>query len=112
MAKENRKQIVEQTRNEVARQYKAQIASLQESLLKADGKKNEYARKVAKQCDEILALQEKVSQYEDWIRRLQEFMDMEPDAREKAFAEMKLRTEIDKKLNGIMGVYGSLFSLL
>lgn len=111
MAKETRKQIIEQTRNEVARQYKQKIADLEERVTRANNEMFSYMKEFGEQQIKINELQEKVNQYEDWIRRLQEFMDMEPDAREKAFTEMKVKRELNEKLNGLIGLYDTLFRI-
>lgn len=109
MAKETRKQIVEQTRNEVAKQYKAKIANLEERLKRANDCSYQFMKAYGEEQRRADELQEKVNQYEDWIRRLQEFMDMEPDAREKAFAEMKAKRELNETMNGLMGMYSKFF---
>lgn len=111
MAKETRKQIVEQTRNEVARKYKQKIAALEERLKRANECSYQFMEAYGDEQRRADELQEKVNQYEDWIRRLQEFMDMEPDAREKAFTEMKVKRELNKKLNGLIGLYDTLFRI-
>lgn len=110
MAKETRRQIIEQTRNEVARQYKARITELEERLKRANDCSYQFMKAYGEEQRRADELQEKVNQYEDWIRRLQEFMDMEPDAREKAFTEMKINREINEKLNGFMGIYSGIFN--
>ena len=70
-----RKQIVEQTRNEVVKQYTANLQILMERI-------NE--------------LQEKVNLYEDWIQRLQEFMEMPESQREEYIAHMKEQENANK----------------
>lgn len=111
MAKETRKQIVEQTRNEVARHYKAEVARLEERLNKYVEAYAEEARVRQRYQNKVEELQEKVNQYEDWIERLQSFMDMEPDAREKAFTEMKLEKENAEQMKHLLGFYGKYLSI-
>lgn len=111
MAKETRKQIVEQTRNEVAKQYKVEINSLKERLNTANEKASDYWGRYIKERNRADELQEKVNQYEDWNRRLQEYMDMEPDAKEKAFTEMKTKRELNERMNALMGLCSSLFRI-
>lgn len=111
MAKETRKQIIEQTRNEVARIYKQKIADLEKRLKRANECSYQFMKAYGDEQRRADELQEKVNQCEDWIRRLQEFMDMDPDAREKAFTEMKDKRELNEKLNGLIGLYDTLFRI-
>lgn len=111
MAKETRKQIVEQTRQEVAKQYKAKIADLEERLRRANNGMFSYMKEFGEQQIKINELQEKVNQYEDWIRRLQEYMDMPEDAREKALEQERAKFAVNSKLDSMLGVYSRIFNL-
>lgn len=103
--KETKKQIKAQLTNEISLRFKKRIDVLETEL--------KYVRSELRECDNqrrkaehtVHKLQDKVEQYEDWIRRLQEFMDMEPDAREKAIADLKVRSEISQKMKGVMDFY-------
>lgn len=110
MAKETRKQIVEQTRNEVARQYKARITELEERLKRANDGQWQFMRAYNEERQRADELQEKVNQYEDWIRRLQEFMDMPEDARKKAYKEWETNAKLNEMLTGFLGTYGTFFN--
>ena len=69
-----RKQIVEQTRNEVVKQYTAKLQILMERINKLT-KDYDIEKQKRVECLEIIdELQEKVNQYEDWIQRIQEFI--------------------------------------
>ncbi|MDY5646175.1 MAG: hypothetical protein SPF22_04110 [Candidatus Onthovivens sp.] len=84
-----RKQIVEQTRNEVVKQYTANLQILMERINKLT-KDYDIERQKRIECQErIDELQEKVNQYEDWIQRLQEFMEMPENQREEYIMHMK-----------------------
>ena len=77
-----RKQIVEQTRNEVVKQYTAKLQILMERINKLT-KDYDIEKQKRIECQEIIdELQEKVNQYEDWIQRLQEFIGI-PETKEK-----------------------------
>ena len=43
--------------------------------------------------------------YEDWNRRLLEFMDMTPEEREKVIQDSKLRISTNQRLNKIMDMF-------
>ena len=74
--KQNKKQIEANLRNKLAAQYKEKTEQLksEKALLEKHYKEMwERARKAEIERDE---LKDKVAQYEDWNRRLMEFMDM------------------------------------
>lgn len=111
MAKKTRKQIVEQTRNEVARAYKQKITDLEERLKRANDCSYQFMKAYGDEQRRADELQEKVNQYEDWIRRLQEFMDMQEDAREKALEQERAKFAVNSKLDSMLGVYSRIFNL-
>ena len=96
-----RKQIVEQTRNEVVKQYTANLQILMERINKLT-KDYDIERQKRIECQErIDELQEKVSQYEDWIQRLQELMEMPENQREEYIAHMKEQENANKIISKI-----------
>jgi FtsZ-binding cell division protein ZapB len=54
-------------------------------------------------------LREKLSQYEDWNRRLMEFMDMSVEDRQVYVDELKAKLHAENKLNALLVVYGKIF---
>ena len=91
-----RKQIVEQTRNEVVKQYTANLQILMERINKLT-KDYDIERQKRIECQErIDELQEKVNQYEDWIQRLQEFIGIPENQREEYIAHMKEQEDANK----------------
>ena len=91
-----RKQIVEQTRNEVVKQYTAKLQILMERINKLT-KDYDIERQKRVECQEIInELQEKVNQYEDWIQRLQEFIGIPENQREEYIAHMKAQKDANK----------------
>ena len=105
MAKESRKQIKAQAINECAKQFRSRIENL-EFRLKAQV---EISLSCQKRNDELqaenLKLKEQLEKYEDWNRRLQEFMDMTPEEREKFIQVSKLRVSTNERLNKIMDMF-------
>lgn len=100
-----RKQIVEQTRNEVVKQYTAKLQILMERINKLT-KDYDIERQKRIECQErIDELQEKVNQYEDWIQRLQEFMEMTESQREEYIAHMKEQENANKIMRQIINLY-------
>ena len=100
-----RKQIVEQTRNEVVKQYTANLQILMERINKLT-KDYDIEKQKRIECQErINELQEKVSQYEDWVQRLQEFMEMTENQREEYIAHIKEQENANKIMPQIINLY-------
>ena len=96
-----RKQIVEQTRNEVVKQYTAKLQILMERINKLT-KDYDIEKQKRIECQEIIdELQEKVNQYEDWIQRLQEFIGITENQREEYIAHMKEQENANKIITKI-----------
>lgn len=96
-----RKQIVEQTRNEVVKQYTAKLQILMERINKLT---KDYGIEKQKriECQErIDELQEKVNLYKDWIQRLQEFIGIPESQREEYIAHMKEQENANKTISKI-----------
>lgn len=103
--KETKKQIKAQLTNDISLRFKKRIDTLETELRCVRSELRECDNQRRKAERTVLELQDKVEKYEDWIRRLQEFMDMEPDARDKAIADLKVRSEISQKMKGVMDFY-------
>ena len=100
-----RKQIVEQTRNEVVKQYTANLQILMERINKL-AKDYDIEKQKRIECQErIDELQEKVNLYEDWIQRLQDFMEMSENQREEYIAHMKEQENANKIMLQIINLY-------
>ena len=56
-------------------------------------------------------LKEKLAKFEDWNRRLQEFMDMSDEDRNRAFKEIKDRAEFSANLKAISGMFKEMCGL-
>lgn len=100
--KETKKQIKAQLINEIAAQYAKREKSLKERIGFLAGQYKRAMDRVSDLEKENIELREKVEQYEDWIERLQEFVGMDPDSRDKAIAQFKVRAETDAKLNKVL----------
>ena len=111
MAKLNRKQIEANLRNKLALQYKEKIDYLKAEKSSLEKSYNEMwnrARKAEVECDK---LKDKVAQYEDWNRRLQEFMDMSDEDRIAYVETLKKTKELDDAIKRF-GFYGKLLGNL
>lgn len=105
MAKESKKQIKAQVINKCAKQFRSKIENL-EFRLKAQVEINQSCQQRNKELQvENLKLKEQLEKYEDWNRRLQEFMDMTPEEREKHFAELQTRNKLNEKMTSFMNMF-------
>lgn len=103
--KETKKQIKAQLINEVSAQYRYKMARLENQIKYMENRLAQQHQETLEYRQRALKAEEELEKYQDWNRRLQEFMDMEPDARDKAIADLKARSEISQKMKGIMDFY-------
>lgn len=103
--KETKKQIKAQLTNEISLRFKKRIDVLETELrcVRSELRECDTQRRKAERT--VLELQDKVEKYEDWNRRLQEFMDMTPEEREKVIQDSKLRVATNQRLNKIMDMF-------
>ena len=96
MAKKTRKEIEETIRNKMANKHNEYVEVQRKKYAELWGIYQEACRECGKYQRENEELKEKIHQYEDWIERLQEFMDMPEDVRkgeiEKMRADQKFKT--------------------
>lgn len=114
MKMKTRKQIVEQTKNEVVKQYTAKLQILMEKINKLTKDYDIEKQKRIEYQERIDELQEKVNQYEDWIQRLQEFMDIPENQREEYIVHMQEKENANKimsKLYDMMLKMPEIFNL-
>ena len=106
--KQTKKEIEETLRNKLCKQYSAKMENYQERIDKLAKELYEERKKRLEVQRLVDELKEKVEKYEDWNRRLQEFMDMNEEDRELAFAEMKT----NKKLGELADMCKNLFGIM
>jgi hypothetical protein len=103
--KETKKQIKAQLTNDISLRFKRRIDVLETELRCVRSELRECDNQRRKAERTVLELQDKVEKYEDWNRRLQEFMDMTPEEREKVIQDSKLRVATNERLNKIMDMF-------
>jgi phage host-nuclease inhibitor protein Gam len=111
MAKVNKKQIEATLRNKLAAQYTAKVADLKKELEALHEANKEYRARAYKAEQEKNEIQDKLEQYEDWNRRLMEFMDMSDEDRKAHIEKLKKTDELDKAIKNF-NFYNKMFSLL
>ena len=106
--KETRKQIVEQTRNEVAKAYNKRVKELEIVNARLSNENFNLSKENRILKSKNLELEDKVNSLNDWIERLQEFVALPEDARQQYIAKFNA----EKQLNEAMGVYTRMFDRL
>ena len=108
MKKLTNAQIREQVRKDLTKsfekKYETELKSLEEFKRlyhKTLDEKKDLAKKYFELNNENGALKDKVAQYEDWINRLQEFMDMSEEDRQKYVENLRAQTELNETLNSL-----------
>lgn len=105
MGKVNLNSIREETRKKVSKQYAEEIQRLQESLKSLRITNNKVYEKFKLLERENEELKEKIQQYEDWIERLQNFVNMDPDERERAIQKYREEERIRKMTDSLLSVF-------
>lgn len=111
-------QIKEELRKDMTKMFEKKHQYLTDDLeryKKAYNEANERFRKYYKECVELkeenAQLKEKIASYEDWVERLQEFMDIEDEtARKVAFEEYIKERQSRAEFEDLMNVYCNMFN--
>lgn len=109
------KQLKEQVRIECHKYYKKLYTEKLEKLEAENKRLQDENWKAYTESSKIrrenAELKEKLAKFEDWNRRLQEFMDMSDEDRNRAFKEMKDRAESSANLKAISGMFKEMCGL-
>jgi len=111
MPKPNKKQIEANLRNKLASQYKEKTEQLKSEKSALEIKYNKLWSESCEIKRERDELKEKVTQLEDWNRRLQEFMDMNEEERTAYVENLKKTKELDEAIKRF-GFYGKMMGTL
>ena len=109
MPKLNKKQIENELRGKIAKQYTEKVTKLEDEINRLREANAEYRTRAYKAEQEKLEMQDKLKQYEDWNNRLQEFMGMSDDDRKAYIENLKKTDELNKAIEGF-GFYGKILS--
>ena len=110
MTKVNRKAVEANLRNKLAAQYKEKTERLQQEKAELEKKYNELWRKACELKEERNELQGKLSVYEDWNRRLQEFMDMDEKDRAAYLEKLRLDAAAKEVFDSNFGTFAQMFA--
>lgn len=103
--KESKKQIKAQLTNEIAAKYKSRIDNLESEIKRLTERGFKMQMWNETLVSENIKLKEKVEKYEDWNRRLQEFMDMNPEERDKVFKELETSAALHQKMGSFLTMF-------
>lgn len=104
-SKLTKKQIKAQLINEVSAQYHNKITSLENQIKYMSNQLALQRQQTLEYRQRALKAEEEVEKYKDWNNRLQEFMDMTPEEREKLFAELQTRNRLNEKMTSFMTMF-------
>ena len=109
MTKLTKKEIENQLRGKIAKQYTDKIANLEDEINRLRKANTEYRNRAYQAEQEKLEMQDKLKQYEDWNIRLQDFMDMSEEDRLAYIENLKKTNELNKSIERF-GFYGKMLS--
>ena len=105
MKQETKKELKARLTNEIAARFKNKIKELEEEKRRAIDSWSRLVEKNSILQAENIRLKDELEKYEDWNRRLQEFMDMTPEEREKVIQDSKFRVSTNQRLNKIIDMF-------
>lgn len=111
MAKESKKQIKAQLINEVSAQYRYKMARLENQIKYMENRLAQQHQETLEYRQRALKAEEQLEKYEDWNRRLQEFMDMDPDSREEVITQYRTSKELNDRFSNILNMYERMFGM-
>lgn len=89
MSKVNIKAIREEERKKIIKQYSERISNLEDALHKEQRLRIDALNAKTRLLEENDDLKEKVRSYEEWIERLHEYVNMGPEERDVAIAQLR-----------------------
>ena len=112
MAKQTKKELKAQLTNEIAKRFQTKILNLESDVMHFRTLFIEERKKRFEIENKYNELQEKFQQYEDWNIRLQEFVNMSPEDRDRYIEENKTNKEFQERLNKMMNTYDHIMRLM
>ena len=98
---ETKKQIKAQLRNQISKEYKDRLLSASQECRKARMELCAEQKLRVQAEEKVASLQEELDMYKDWVRRLQEFMDMDPETRDNEIKKCKKQKAINETIEYI-----------
>ena len=111
-AKESKKELKAQLTNEISKRFKTKILNLESDVMHFKTLYIEECKKRTEFENKYNELLEKFQQYEDWNIRLQEFVNMTPEDRDRYIEENKINKETQERFNKMMNTYNHIMGLM
>ena len=111
MSKLNKKQIENELRGKIVKQYTKRIQELEDNIAKLSSQLAEANKRTHTAEQEKLEMKDKLNQYEDWNNRLQEFMNMSDEDRLAYVENLKKTKELNDTIDRF-GFYGKMLGTL
>lgn len=99
--KQSKKQIEANLRNKMATQYKTKTENLQKRIEALEKTNHDLMVRAHKAEQEKMEMKDRLQELEDWNTRLQEFMDMGEEDRQKYIENLRAQTELNDTLNSL-----------
>lgn len=101
MAKDKNKVKVEEIRQEISKRYKDEIAGLKSELKETRIENNQLK-------DRVRELEGEIDSLKDWVSRMQEFVNMEPEEFQKMLENERKRSELDDSMSKFNLLFGNI----
>lgn len=111
MSKQTPNQIRENTRKEVAKQYRERIKNLLATIKEKDEEIHRLRDLYHNAATELCELKSKREMQEEWIERMQDFCNMNDEDRQEFIEQQRTNFRLEKQIDSMMGTYSRLFSL-
>lgn len=111
-ANQSKKELKAQLTNEIAKRFQTKILNLESDVMHFKTLYIEECKKRTELENKYIELLEKFQQYEDWNIRLQEFVNMSPEDREKYINEQKIDREIQERLYSMTNTYNRIMNMM
>ena len=103
MAKDKSKIKTEEIRQEFAKKYKAEISELKSEL-------KETKIENSKLKDKVRELEGLLSERDEWVSRMQEFVNMEPEQFQRILENENRRKELDDSFSNFRMLFGNIIN--
>lgn len=110
MEKQTKRQIRENIRNKVAKQFGERIKNLNATIKRKDEEIQELYDLYHKAATELSELKAKLDMQEEWIERMQDFCNMSEEDRKEFIEQQRAKYRLDKNMATIIDMYNHVFS--
>lgn len=110
--KQKPNQIREETRKKVAATFRREIKNLRDLLSKQEAENKDLRKKYVEVSEKLLQAEDEVNKYKDWCERLQDYVNLSEEDRQKAMEQAKMQFEANKDMHALARMFGRLGSFM